>query len=225
MMSSAIPRRPEPEVMDIVAEAKAYAETDFSEVNQRFVERLLELAPREEAEALDLGTGPGDIPVRVVRARPRWRVTAVDASGAMLEFARRLVRRAGMEAGIELVQADAKRTGLAAGAFGVIFSNSILHHISDAAALWAEVKRLARRGAVVLFSDLARPASEEAAREIVKKYAGDATELLREEYYRSLLAAYTVEEVGAQIEQAGLGALKVEMVSDRHLDVFGRISL
>jgi ubiquinone/menaquinone biosynthesis C-methylase UbiE len=223
-MPSTMPRQPEPEIMDILAEAKAYAETDFSDVNQRFVERLVELAgPREKAEALDLGTGPGDIPVRVVRARPKWRVTAVDASGAMLDFARRLVKRAGMEAAIRLVQADAKHTGLRAASFDVIFSNSILHHITDAASLWAEVKRLARRGAVVLFRDLARPASAEAAREIVKKYAGDATELLREEYYRSLLAAYTADEVRAQIEQAGLGALNVAMVSDRHLDVFGKL--
>ena len=38
-MNSRMPRRPEPEVMDILAEAKAYAETDFSEVNQSFAGR------------------------------------------------------------------------------------------------------------------------------------------------------------------------------------------
>jgi ubiquinone/menaquinone biosynthesis C-methylase UbiE len=219
-----MPRRPEPEVMDILAEAKAYAETDFSEVNQSFAGRLLELpGPCEKAFALDLGTGPGDIPVRVLRARPNWRIVAVDASGPMLEFARRLIDRAALSSSIELVHADAKRTGLPSHFFDVIFSNSLLHHLNDPPPLWAEIKRLARPGAVILLRDLARPASPEAAREIVKKYAADASSLLQEEYYRSLLAAYTPDEVRAQLEQAGLRSLKVAMVTDRHLDVFGQL--
>jgi len=211
--------------MDILAEAKAYAETDFSDVNQRSVERLVELAgPREKAEALDLGTGPGDIPVRLIRLHPQWRVTAVDASGPMLDFARRLVQRVGMVASIKLIQADAKRTGLPAHSFDVIFSNSLLHHLNDPASLWAEIRRLARPGAVILLRDLARPASPEAAREIVNKYTADASVLLQEEYYRSLLASYTPDEVRAQLQQAGLSSLQVAMVSDRHLDVFGHLS-
>ena len=219
-------RRPEPEVMDLLAEAKAYAETDFSDVNQRFVEWLLELAgPRETADALDLGTGPGDIPVRLIRLRPKWRVVAVDASGPMLDFARRLVERAGLRPSIELIQADAKATSLPPQSFDVIFSNSLLHHITGAAPLWAEIKRLARPGATLLLRDLARPASPEAAREIVKKYAGDASDLLQEEYYRSLLAAYTPDEVRSQLADAGLSSLKVAMVTDRHLDVFGRLNV
>jgi predicted NBD/HSP70 family sugar kinase len=76
---------------------------------------LLELpGPCEKAFALDLGTGPGDIPVRLMRLRPKWRVVAVDASQPMLEFARRLVDRAALSSSIELVHADAKRTGLPA---------------------------------------------------------------------------------------------------------------
>ena len=211
--------------MDILAEAKAYAETDFSDVNQRSVERLVELAgPREKAEALDLGTGPGDIPVRLIRLHPQWRVTAVDASGPMLDFARRLVQRVGMVASIKLIQADAKRTGLPAHSFDVIFSNSLLHHLNDPVSLWAEIRRLARPNAVILLRDLARPASPEAAREIVNKYTADASVLLQEEYYRSLLASYTPDEVRAQLQQAGLSSLQVAMVSDRHLDVFGHLS-
>lgn len=223
-MAALLQRQPEPEVMDLAAEADAYAAADFAQVNQAFVERLVELAgDRPGAKALDLGTGPADIPIRLARLRPGWRIVAADASAPMLEHARKLVRQARLTEVVELVLVDAKATAFAPHSFDVIFSNSILHHITDAASLWAEVKRLARRGAVVLFRDLARPASAEAAREIVKKYAGDATELLREEYYRSLLAAYTADEVRAQIEQAGLGALNVAMVSDRHLDVFGKL--
>jgi len=224
-MTDQMPRTPEPEVMDGQAEAEAYAETDFSEVNQAFVDRLLAIVgPLDEAHAVDLGTGPGDIPLRVLKARPAWQVVAVDASPAMLEAAGEAQAAAGIEQGIQWLLADAKATGLAADSVDVIFSNSILHHINDAGKFWAEVRRLARPGATVLLRDLARPTDEAAARRIVDTYAGGESELLRKEYYDSLLAAYTPAEVREQLARAGLRGLTVSMVTDRHLDVVGRLT-
>jgi ubiquinone/menaquinone biosynthesis C-methylase UbiE len=208
--------------MDLVAEAEAYAAADFSQVNQAFVDRLLELAgARATARALDLGTGPADIPIRVLRARPGWRVVAVDASGPMLDIARRAVERSGLAAAIELVNVDAKSMPFPSHSFDVIFSNSILHHVTDADDLWAEVRRLGHAGTVVLMRDLARPADADAARRIVEQYASNESQTLQEEYYRSLLASYRPDEVRSQLDRAGLTTLEVAMVSDRHLDVYG----
>ena len=208
--------------MDDGEEAAAYAAADFSEVNAAFVERLLELsAGMDPAEALDLGTGPADIPLRVASRRPAWRITGADASEAMLAIARANVAAAALNDRIVLVQADAKDLALPAGAFDVVFSNSILHHITDTQALWREVRRVAKPGALLFFRDLARPDSAAAARAIVDAYAGGESALLQQEYYRSLLSAYTVEEVRAQLARAGLHAVTVAMATDRHLDVFG----
>jgi ubiquinone/menaquinone biosynthesis C-methylase UbiE len=216
-----MPRQPEPELMDDAAEAEAYAQADFREVNEAFVRRLCELASEngapEDAAAVDLGTGPGDIPLLVADVMPGWRTTAVDASEAMIKIARAKTD------GIEFVIADAKHTGLPDHASGVVFSNSILHHINDTGELWSEVKRLARRGALVFFRDLARPESEDAARRIVDTYAGDESEVLREEYYRSLLSAYTPTEILEQLASAGLPHITVSMITDRHLDIAGII--
>ena len=193
-------RIPEPEYMDDVEEAVAYAEADFAEVNQAFAERLAELSPSGDAlRAVDLGTGPGDIPVRVARLKPRWTIFAVDAASAMLNLARRAVREAGFEERVILVKADAKETGLDEASFDVVFSNSIIHHITDTASLWREVKRLGKPGALVFFRDLARPATAEEARAIVEKHAGEQSELLKEEFYRSLLSAYTPEEITTMV--------------------------
>ena len=223
-MTDPMPREPEPEVMDLRQEADAYAAADFADVNQAVVDRLLELVGAlDPAHVVDLGTGPADIPVRLVRCRPRWHVVAVDASGPMLDHARRAVREAGLACAIDLVLADAKATGLADAAFDIILSNSILHHVNDVDRFWVEVKRLARPGASVLLRDLARPQNTDAARRIVDRYAADETETLREEYYRSLLSSYTPDEVRAQLGRAGIDGLDVTMVTDRHLDVFGRL--
>lgn len=210
--------------MDDPLGAEAYARSDFSDVNQGFVDALLELVgPHDAARAIDLGTGPGDIPIRIVRARPDWRIVAVDASGPMLEFARKAAAEAGVSDAIEWLQADAKHTGLPAHGFDVVFSNSILHHITEVEAFWAEVKRLGKPGAFVLLRDLARPASREAARRIVETYAKDGPALMRRDYFNSLLASWTVDEVRDQLRRASIACLDVRMVSDRHWDVTGRL--
>ncbi len=217
-------RQPEPELMDLRDEAEAYAVADFAEVNARFVDRLLELAGDiAEARTVDLGTGPADIPIRVAKALPGWHIAAVDGSEAMLRHARAAVDAEMLSDRIELVLADAKKTSLPGGSYDVVFSNSILHHIDETHALWAEVRRLAAPGAVIVFRDLARPESAERAEEIVRRYASDESALLQEEFHRSLLAAYTPEEIRRQLDLAGLGSLEVAMVTDRHVDVFGQV--
>ncbi len=218
-----IPRRPEPEAMDLPEEALAYARADFAEVNQTFVDRLLNVFdPPAPAHIVDLGTGPADIPIRLASARPDWHVTAVDVSPAMLELAREALEQAGLAHRITLCLADAKApASLPAGPFDAVISNSILHHITDTAAFWQQAAALGRPGSYVFFRDLFRPASEDAARRLVEIHAGDESDLLREEFHRSLLAAYTPQEIRRQLDDTGLSHLHVETVSDRHVDILG----
>ena len=224
-MSPTMPRQPEPEVMDLPEEAAAYAHADFAAVNQAFVDRLVELAgDLDRPRCLELGVGPADITVRLLAARPAWHVTAVDASPPMLGFARHAISQAGLSKRIELVHADAKSTPLPARFFNVIFANSILHHIDDTLRFWREVKRLGAPGACVFLRDLRRPVSVEAAHELVSRHACQESELLRGEYLRSLLASYTPQEVRRQLTAAGLGQLRVETITDRHMDIFGRLT-
>ena len=45
--------------------------------------------------------------------------------------------------------------------------------------------------------------------------------MLRHDFYASLCAAFTPEEVRQQLEDAGLAALDVNVISDRHLTITG----
>ena len=187
-----------------------------------FAQRLLELAgSRPAANVVDLGTGPGDIPIRLASAKKDWQVTAVDAAPAMLQLAKTAIDRAGLAARINLLLADAKALPLADTAFDVVLSNSLLHHVANPLAMWREIKRIAHPGATIFLRDLMRPANQNAAQQIVRQYAGAESPLLQEEFYRSLLSAYTIGEVQAQLHAAGLAFLNVAAASDRHLDVFG----
>jgi ubiquinone/menaquinone biosynthesis C-methylase UbiE len=212
-------RCPEPELMDLPAEAAAYAAADFAGVNAAFVDRLTELVGnRSGVRTIDLGTGPGDIALRVARARPSWRLMAVDASEAMLAIAR---TAAGNLSNVRFALADAKATGFPDGSFDVIFSNSLLHHMPDALPLWREIARLAAPGATIFVRDLMRPASEAEAGRLVELHAKSESGLLKQEFHRSLLAAFTADEIREQLRATGLECLNLQPSSDRHVDVFG----
>ena len=222
-MTDATPRQPEEEFVDLAHEAEAYAHADFSEVNDSFVGRLAELVSDEEALAIDLGTGPADIPVRLARVRVGWKIVAVDASPTMLSFAEERIEDEDLADRIELKLVDAKKTPFEEDSFDVVFSNSILHHLTDVAAFWKEVVRIARPGAFVFLRDLVRPATLADAQAIVSRDAASESPTLQEEYYRSLLSSWTPREVREHLDAAGLDMLKVEPSLPDHLDVYGRL--
>src|SRR6056297_2805461 len=68
---------------------------------------------------LDLGTGTGDMAVRIARKRPKTRVVGYDFSGSMLEVARQKARRCGAE-NIEFVEGDAASMPFEDGSFDVV---------------------------------------------------------------------------------------------------------
>lgn len=215
-------RTPEPELMDEVEQARAYAEADFSEPNQAFVERLLSRwSP--QGRVVDLGCGPADIPRRLAQCCPALHIDATDGSPAMLELAQRTLDSAGLTARVSLHQGLLQELDLPGGSYTAVLSNSLLHHLHQPELLWRSVRRLAKPGAWVLVMDLMRPASAEAARALVSQYAADAPPVLQRDFLASLHAAFTVEEVRDQLSRAGLCTLEVAATSDRHLVVEGQV--
>ena len=68
---------------------------------------------------------------------------------------------------------------------------------------------------------LLRPDSPEEAQAIVDRYAAKEPEILRRDFYRSLLASFTEDEVAAQLAEINLSRLIVDVVDDRHWVVSG----
>ncbi len=106
--------------------------------------------------------------------------------------------------------------------YDAVICNSLLHHLDDPSAQWTTAAACAAPGAPIFVMDLFRPESRDRARALVEQHAEGAPEILRQDFYNSLLAAYREPEVRAQLAAAGLGHLAVELVSDRHLIVWGR---
>ncbi len=206
----------EPELMDDPAQALVYARADFEKENQGFVDRFREYFPDfSDGQVLDLGCGPGDIPIRFAQAYPACRITGVDASEPMVRLAEEAVQKAGLSDRItfrcERFQ-DLAGTNVADAAI----SNSLLHHVPNPLRFWHKLRLAVKPGSPVLVMDLLRPDSPQEAQTIVDRYASDAPDILRRDFYNSLLAAFTEDEIGAQLAQMNLTRLIIDVPDDRH---------
>jgi SAM-dependent methyltransferase len=213
--------------MDEARQALAYAEADFSEPNELFLRLLAEMKPGDLAGsiALDLGCGPADIVVRLLKAYPKARCDALDGSAAMLEHARRLLDGfPGVARRCRLLHDVLPSARLPRAGYDLVLSNSLLHHLHDPQVLWRTVRHSAKAGALVLIMDLMRPPSAVWAESLVATYAVDAPAELQRDFRNSLFAAFEPGEVAAQLAEAGLAGLEVGVVSDRHLAVAGRLA-
>jgi ubiquinone/menaquinone biosynthesis C-methylase UbiE len=216
-------RTPEPELMLDPEQARAYAQADFAEPHGRFIELFRETFPQLEVEGtvLDLGCGPGDIAMRFARAFPNAQVDGIDGAPAMLAEGERLLAGSGLETRVRLVQACLPDDAPPRERYRGVISNSLLHHLHEPAVLWDAVVRHTEPGGFVFVMDLMRPESRDAAEGLVRQYAASEPGVLQRDFLNSLLAAFTPEEVRAQLARAGLGGLAVRPVSDRHLVVSG----
>ena len=215
----------EPELMSAAEQARAYARADFEAAHSSYPKLFAEKFPRRGAKALvlDLGCGPGDVTIRFAQANPGYVFHAVDGSAAMLQFGQAAVARANLSRRIKLIEGFIPGAPIPRRAYDVILSSSFLHHLHKPQVLWRTIRQFARPGAIVFVLDLRRPASRARAREMVNDYSKGEPKILQRDFYNSLLAAFTPAEVRRQLRVAGLGGLKVEVISDRHLVVFGKI--
>lgn len=210
--------------MSAEEQAEAYARADFDAAHSFYPKLFAEKFPRRPAEAyaLDLGCGPCDVTIRFAKANPGYTLHAVDGSAAMLRYAKCAVIQAKLSRRIRLIGGFIPGAPIPRKTYDVILSSSFLHHLHEPQILWQTIRQYSQRGTLVFIPDLRRPATVAKARGLMGKYSGGEPEVLRRDFYNSLRAAFTPAEVRTQLKAAGLETLRVEIVSDRHLVVFGK---
>ena len=213
----------EPELMDDPEQALIYARADFEQENQGFVDRFREYFPDfSEGHVVDLGCGPGDIPIRFARVFPSCRIIGVDASAPMVRLAEAAVQQAGLSDRITF-RCERFQDLAGVSVADAAISNSLVHHVRNPLQFWHTLRLVVKPGSPVLVMDLLRPDSPEEAQTIVDRYAAKEPEILRRDFYHSLLAAFTEDEVAAQLAEMNLSRLMVDVPDDRHWVVGGVI--
>lgn len=214
-------RKPEPEAMDAAEEVEAYASAaaqPFLEaLDNAFADQAVSLGIRKGL-ALDAGTGPGSIPLKIARRCPSLRLVGVDRSAAMLDIARSCAARRDLGARVEFLLADASRLCFASATFDLVISNSLLHHLSEPVETLDELARVTRPGGKVLLRDLRRPSSLTFAAHVAwhgRRYAGR----MRQLYEDSVRAAYTPAEIQALVLKTRMSSARVIPCHHTHVTI------
>jgi cyclopropane fatty-acyl-phospholipid synthase-like methyltransferase len=212
----------EEELMIDAGQALAYAEADFSDAHDAFVSNFKELFPDfRRGDVLDLGCGPGDVTMRFALSLPETMITGIDGSQSMLDIGQRDVSRRGLSRRISLRKVFLPDDIFLKSRFDAVISNSLLHHIAHPSVVWQTIRSCAKKASPIFVMDLLRPESIDDAQLLVERHAADVSPIVRKDFFRSLLAAYTAEEVERQLRDSGLAFLQVKVISDRHLIIWG----
>ena len=159
--------------------------------------------------ALDLGCGTGAIAVRL--ARLGLHVTLLDASEAMLDFAVRAARQAGVTERIALKHGDAVQlaTLFDAGSFDLVLCHNILEYVDDPCAVLRSAAR-ALRGPSSIISVLVRNQAGEVLKAAIQDGDLAATEHNltaewgHESLYGGRVRLFTAESLKATLRQSSL---------------------
>lgn len=228
-LSTHMVRRIEPELMTDPLHAETYAQADFSAAHQAVIEWITTrygIFPKG-SQVLDIGCGPGDITRRLLKEQPHIQITGIDGSEAMLQLARQLTEKAGLVDRASYTQGLIQELPqkLTMERIDLAISTSVLHHLEDPLVLWRTLSELQNGKAQikVVVTDLLRPEKESTAHAIVERYAGQEHPALKGDFYNSLCAAFTLEEVRDQLYRAGQSELIVEALDELHLVVSGNV--
>jgi len=212
-------RKPEPEVMGDADEVEAYAsaaaQAYLDAIDNTLVDQVVALG-RTSGWLLDIGTGPGGIPLKIAARLPKLQVVGVDYSVNMILAAQRAAAGQELARRVHFVVGDGNRLAFPDACFDLVLSNSVLHHFQNPVALMNEMTRVARPDGIVLLRDLRRP-----GRLIFPLHVGwygrHYSGLMKKLYVDSVHAAYTGEELGELLRQSALANARVFFHQRTHL--------
>jgi ubiquinone/menaquinone biosynthesis C-methylase UbiE len=149
------------------------------------------------AHVLDVGTGPGRLPVQIARQNPLIWVTGLDVSPRMIEAA-----KAAIEPGQQVIAevGDVAALPYKDGSVDLVVSTLSQHHWPDRAAALAELARVLAPGGRIWIYDLRGALrTAQVAAEVAFPGAHVRVERVRAGVFGRLLARLTVEPAGVTV--------------------------
>ena len=222
-----LPRIPESEEMDAEAEVSSYssaaAETHLDQIDNTLVEHVLRLLlphgfNASAGIALDIGTGPAQIPIKLLQRLPGLHCIGLDQFPNMLACGRENAVRGGVSERLTLVRGDAHALPFPNGVFSIVLCNSVMHHARNPVAMLREIFRVAAPTAAVLVRDLRRPSRLLLQWHLWRhgcQYRGE----MRRLFEASVKAAYTAEELEGILRQAGTRGASIFKYRGAHIGI------
>lgn len=161
---------------------------------------------------LDIGTGPGYLPIEIAKLNQGLDILGVDLSPKMIEIARDNVKRKGAK-NVTFELADAKGLPYERDCFDFVLSTTALHHWHDREGVFNNINRVLKKDGICWIYDLRRDATKDEISNTFRSSNGSFAYmrwavkfhgLKTDEYYteiKSLLESMKVEEF--DIEKKG----------------------
>lgn len=211
----------EPEVIDDPDEVSVYADAaaraHLDAIDAAFVDHVMSLGITR-GRALDVGTGPAQIPVKLLEKAPGLAIVGLDRGGPMLDQAGVVRESGGLAGRLELVHGEARRLPFPDGAFDLVMCNSVVHHLADPKPLLREMRRVMKPGGALVAGDLKRPAKLWMWPHILwhgRHYRGLMWRLFRD----SVRASFSVAELEDVVRELGWSDARVIARTSSHLVV------
>lgn len=143
-----------------------------SPIMQDFYRMVIEdvLSKTPSGRILDVGTGPGYLPLQLAQMSSGLEIKAIDISPAMVEIARKNAQQMGLSGRVEFVLGSAEKMPFEQEHFDLVVSTGSFHHWAHPRECLKEVHRVLKRGGEAWIYDLRRDISREATLETRKRY-------------------------------------------------------
>lgn len=159
------------------------------------------------ATILDIGTGPGHLPVLLAQANPSYRIVGVDLSEESLRVGRRRAATAGVANRVAFIRVDVQKDGYDLPLADLAVSTCSLHHWRHPAGILRSVSQLVKPSGEIWILDDWRETSDNARQKWIARVesAVGPRRLFRTVFrFESQYLAYDRRELDRLCEKAGL---------------------
>jgi ubiquinone/menaquinone biosynthesis C-methylase UbiE len=110
----------------------------------------------KEGSILDLGTGPGYLPVEIVKRSPAIKIVGVDLSRKLIQMANINAKKAGVSDSVSFEVGNAANLRYSNEAFDMVISTGMLHSLKNPINVLIEINRVLKKGGEAWIYDPAR---------------------------------------------------------------------
>lgn len=120
---------------------------------------------------LDIGTGPGYLPLEIAQRSSGLEIKAIDISSAMVEIAKKNSQEMGLQERVEFIFGSAENIPFEDGYFNLIVSTGSFHHWAEPKECLKEIHRVLKDGGEAWIYDLRQDITKKAKLETRNRYS------------------------------------------------------
>ena len=113
----------------------------------------------KEGLILDLGTGPGYLPIEIAKRSSNIKIIGIDLSRNLIQMARQNARNAGVTDRLDFQVGNSARLRFDDASFDMVLSTGMLHSLRDPLKVLREIYRVLKKGSQAWIYDPAKVAS------------------------------------------------------------------